>query len=389
MHILNVNSSLDFKTGGGTAERTFQMSRFLAISGMQCSVLTIDTGLDAARINALNPAKVITLPLFIRRFYIPIFNWKHIKSLVEQADIIRLMGHWSVLNTIVYTAARTSHKPYVVCPAGALPLFGRSLWLKRIYNFFIGKKIIKNASAWIAITSAELPHFVQYGIPADQVVVIPNGVSKEDFPLVDVNAFRTAKKLPFKPTILFMGRLNLIKGPDLLLQAFARVKKHLTDYHLVFAGPDEGMMPELIKIAAQESISDRVHFLGFVNGQEKAAAYQMAKLLVVPSRQEAMSIVALEAGICGIPVMLTDQCGFGQIKTISPELEVTADVTGIADGLVKLLNNDNTLEFAAKSFQKLVHENYTWDSIVNNYLELYQKIILTHSENKSTSAGAD
>lgn len=375
MHVLNVNSSLDFKTGGGTAERTFQMSRFLAISGIQCSVLTIDTGLDTTRINALNPAKVIALPLFIRRFYIPIFHWKHIKSLVENADIVHLMGHWSVLNTIAYLAARTTNKPYVVCPAGALPLFGRSIWLKRIYNFFIGKRIINNASAWIAITSAELPHFAQYGIPAERVIVIPNGVSKEDFPLADVKAFRATRKLPSNPIILFMGRLNLIKGPDLLLRAFAHAHKQLSDYHLVFAGPDEGMQSELTNIAAQEKISERVHFLGFVNGHEKAAAYQMANLLVVPSRQEAMSIVALEAGICGIPVMLTDQCGFGEIKTISPELEVTADITGIANGLVKLLNNTKTLELAAVSFQKLVLEKYTWGSIVHNYLGLYEKII--------------
>lgn len=374
MHVLNVNSSLDFKTGGGTAERTFQMSHFLAISGIQCSVLTIDTGLDTARINALNPAKVIALPLLIRRFYIPIFHWKHIKSLVENADIVHLMGHWSVLNTIAYLAARATNKPYVVCPAGALPLFGRSIWLKRIYNFFIGKRIISNASAWIAITSAELPHFARYGISADQVVVIPNGVSQEDFPQVDIATFRTARKLPFKPTVVFMGRLNLIKGPDLLLRAFARAHKHLSDYHLVFAGPDEGMLSELVNIAAQEEISDRVHFIGFVNGHEKAAVYQMANLLVVPSRQEAMSIVALEAGICGIPVMLTDQCGFGEIKTISPELEVTADITGIANGLIKLLNNTNTLEFAA-AFQRLVLEKYTWNSIVHNYLNLYKQII--------------
>ncbi|MEI2635678.1 MAG: glycosyltransferase family 4 protein [Methylotenera sp.] len=379
MNVLNVNSSLDFKTGGGTAERTFQMSRFLAIEGVKCTVLTIDTGLDEARITALKPAEVVAIPLLLRRFYIPRVNWKLIKSLVENADVIHLMGHWSVLNVFVYIALRRAHKPYVVCPAGALPLFGRSRFLKYLYNFVVGKRIISNASAWIAVTSAELPHFESYGIPGSRVTVIPNGVSKEDFPLVDTNDFRRRKGLSDNPIILFMGRLNPIKGPDLLLQAFALVHDRIPDYQLVFAGPDEGMQSDLVDIAKQEGICDRVHFLGFVSGNDKAAAYHMASLLVVSSRQEAMSIVALEAGVCGTPVMLTDQCGFGEIKAIHPSLEVSADIAGIADGLISILREPDLLKRLAISFQELVIEKYTWHSIVQNYLDLYRKILSGYS----------
>lgn len=375
MHVLNVNSSLDFQTGGGTAERTFQMSRFLALQSAQCTVLTLDTGLDESRINALKPAEVVTIPLLLKRFYVPKTRWKLIRSLVDSADVIHLMGHWSVLNALVYIALRRAHKPYAVCPAGALPLFGRSKWLKHLYNFIIGNRIIRNASAWIAVTSAEFPHFESYGIPASKVTVIPNGVCKEDFPLVDLNAFRHSQGLLDKPTILFMGRLNPIKGPDLLLRAFALVHDRIPEYQLVFAGPDEGMQSALVDIAKKEGIIDSVHFLGFVSGNDKSAAYRIADLLVVPSRQEAMSIVALEAGICGTPVMLTDQCGFGEIKSIHADLEVSADIAGIADGLIRLLSQPTALENVAISFQKLVIEKYTWDSIVHNYLNLYENML--------------
>jgi len=161
----------------------------------------------------------------------------------------------------------------------------------------------------------------------------------------------------------------------LLLQAFALVHDRIPDYQLVFAGPDEGMQSDLVDIAKQEGISDRVHFLGFVSGNDKAAAYHMASLLVVPSRQEAMSIVALEAGVCGTPIMLTDQCGFGEIKSIHPGLEVSADITGIADGLISILREPDLLKRLAISFQELVIQKYTWNSIVHNYLDLYRKIL--------------
>lgn len=375
MHVLNVNSSLDFRTGGGTAERTFQMSRFLAIEGVQCTVLTIDTGLDESRILALKPAGVVAVPLLLRRFYVPKVSWKAIRALVDAADVVHLMGHWSVLNALVYVALRRARKPYVVCPAGALPIFGRSRWLKILYNLIVGDRIIHNAAGWIAVTAAEFSHFENYGIQSSNVTVIPNGVSREDFLPVNIEKFRRAKNLPTAPIILFMGRLNPIKGPDLLLRAFASIQERIPDYQLVFAGPDEGMQSALIEMAQQEGIAKRVHFLGFVSGNDKSAAYQLACLLVVPSRQEAMSIVALEAGISGIPVMLTDQCGFGEIKSVDPGLEVPASVAGIADGLIHLLTVPGLLDRVAPSLQNFVSQRYTWHSIVARYLNLYESIL--------------
>ncbi len=375
LKILNVNTTIDLMTGGGTAERTFQMSRFLALKGVKCAVLTINTGLDWSRVHALKPVEVVMVPLIWRRYYIPKISWKTITELVGNADVVHLMGHWSILNALVYVALRRAHKPYVVCPAGALPLFGRSKWFKRLYNFIVGKNIIYNASGWIAVTSAEFPHFESYGIHASKVTVIPNGISKADFPIVDINSFRRSKGLSDKPIILFMGRLNPIKGPDLLLQAFILVSHIISEYHLVFAGPDEGMQSTLVEMTKQGGVIDRVHFLGFISGNDKSAAYHMASLLVVPSRQEAMSIVALEAGVCGIPVLLTDQCGFGEIKSIDSGLEVPANSVDIANGLVQLLSNLEALEKVSFAFEKFVSERYSWDFIVDIYLDLYGSLL--------------
>jgi len=383
MRVLNVNSFLDFKTGGGTAERTFQMSRHLACAGVECTVLTIDTGLDDARISAMKPAVTVVLPLLIRRFFVPIVSWNKLRNLVSNVDIIHLMGHWSLLNALVYIAARIENKPYVVCPAGALPIFGRSRLIKKLYNLIVGNALIRNASGWIAVTAAEFPHFEAYGINAAKVTVIANGVSEADF-LVGISEqeFRSKYKLSDAPIVLFMGRLNPIKGPDLLLQAFGAIQNDIGDYQLVFAGPDEGMQEMLVDLAKQYNITDRVHFLGFINGSDKASAYKAAKLLVVPSRQEAMSIVALEAGVCGTAAMLTDQCGFGEIKAINERLEVEATISGIADGLRYILNQPNMIDGLASTFQTLVLKKYTWNSIVMNYIEMYKTILLSKNAAK-------
>jgi glycosyltransferase involved in cell wall biosynthesis len=377
MKILNVNASLSSGTGGGTAERTFQMSRFLALEGNVCTVLTLDNGLDTARIEALKPARLVAVPLLWRRFHVPRLRWRTIKSLVDEADIVHLMNHWGMLNALVYWAARRTRKPYVVCPAGALPLFGRSQLLKRFYNLIVGQAIIRDAAGWIAVTAAEFVQFESYGVPSDRITVIPNGVSPGDFPPADTAQFRRAKKLPDAPYILFMGRLSPIKGPDLLLQAFASLKERIPDYHLVYAGPDEGMQAGLEEASRLAGIAERVHFLGLVGGRDKGAAYRAARLLAVPSRQEAMSIVVVEAGICGVPALLTDQCGFSEITAIDPGLETPATAEGIAAGLERLLLTPGLLERTAAELQKLVRQKYTWPHIVQQYVNLYRALLST------------
>ena len=375
MNILNVNSSLDLKLGGGTAERTFQMSRFLAQQdSVQCTVLTLDIDANASRIQALLPASNVALPCIWTRFYLPRAGWRTIKRLVADADVIHLMGHWSVLNYLVYVASRRAGKPYVVCPAGALPIFGRSAVLKRLYNFFAGRAIIQNATAWIAVTASELPHFEQYGVAPAKVIVIPNGVNEADFPASDQQEFLKKHRLPDEPVLLFMGRLNPIKGPDLLLQAFMKVSSQLPAFHLVFIGPDGGMLEKLKQMAASAGLAQRVHFLGYVGGIEKSAAYRCARLLVVPSRQEAMSIVAIEAGMCGTPVLLTDQCGFGKVKEVDSRLEVPATAEGLAMGLMQLLGNANALTEITPAWKSFVKQHFTFDVVGPEYLNLYKRI---------------
>lgn len=379
MRLLNVNSSLGLRTGGGTAERTFQMSRFLAKQdGVQCTVLTLDIELDARRIEALAPATLVALPCCWKRFYVPRRGWREIRRLVDEADAIHLMGHWSVLNLLVYLAARRGNKPYAVCPAGALPIFGRSATLKRIYNFIAGFAMIRNAAAWVAVTAAEFPHFEDYGIPRSRVAVIPNGVAEEDFPPTDRKAFLDRHRLPDVPLILFMGRLNPIKGPDLLLRAFCEAKDAFPDVHLVFAGPDGGMLETLKQIAHAGGAAERVHFLGYIAGRDKASAYHAAALLVIPSRQEAMSIVALEAGISGTPVLLTDQCGFDVIAERGGSV-VPASANGIKSGLIEMLSAPANLKARGELLRDFVRTQYLWESVVQSYLVLYERMTGKHA----------
>jgi glycosyltransferase involved in cell wall biosynthesis len=159
------------------------------------------------------------------------------------------------------------------------------------------------------------------------------------------------------------------------LDAFIQVRHKFPDFHLVFAGPNGGMLSELMQAAERAGIFKYVHFLGYVSGNDKSAAYHCAKLLVIPSRQEAMSIVALEAGICATPVLLTDQCGFGDVRLVDSRWEVPATVEGLAQGLSELLGDVTGLAHAAPIWRDFVARRYAWSSIVLEYIEFYKGLV--------------
>jgi len=372
MKVLNVNMIIDPAAGGGTAERTVQMSRYLAGKGVDCTILTTEQGIESVARTMMDNVRIVKLPVLPGRFYIP---RNFLMDVVANADIIHLMNHWTVLNALVYWAARRLHKPYVVCPAGSLAVYGRSRLIKNIYRAVVGDRMIRGANGHIAVTADEVNQFFEYGIPPDRVSVIPNGICEAGEAEGGQSEFRRKFRLNGTPFILFMGRLSPIKGPDLLLQAFCNFRKAFPDIDLVFAGPDEGLLPDLRKLASDSGLAGHVRFIGYINGKDKVQAYRAASLLVVPSRREAMSIVALEAGINGTPVLLTDQCGFDEVARIGGGMVVPATVRGIQEGLGTLLRDLSKLNNMGEKLKAYVFENYLWENIVYKYISLYERIL--------------
>ena len=150
----------------------------------------------------------------------------------------------------------------------------------------------------------------------------------------------------------------------------------MQDFHLVFVGPDDGMLSELKQMVDEYQLNDRIHFIGYLEGADKSNAYHAADLLVIPSRQEAMSIVVLEAGISGTPVLLTDQCGFNVIEKIDGGKVVQPSVKGIELGLIEILRDKDRLNSMGSNLKQYTNENFTWDSIIGKYLTLFGQILM-------------
>lgn len=379
MKMLLVNHLMDPVSGGGTAERTFQIARFLARAGVSCTVLTLDLGITPARRAALGGAALVAAPCLNQRFFIPWISPRRVRDLVAASDVVHLSGHWTLLNAMVYFACKKLRKPYLFCPAGALAPFGRSLRLKSTYERLVGRQLRQSAAACVAVTEAESMDFAACGVPGERIAVIPNGIDIADYQLDDpalaIDSFRRRAGVGDARFVLFLGRLNPIKGPDLLLEAFFGLDERFRDLHLVLAGPDGGMQAELAAMAQTRGMTERVHFAGYVSGAQKVAALRAAQLLAIPSRREAMSIVVLEGGICGCPVLFTDACGLDDIARQEAGTMVPVSVSALTAALAHLLDDNLSRTEAADRLRDIVQQHYLWENQAQRYLTLMNKML--------------
>lgn len=386
MRVLHVNHLLDAVTGGGTAERTYQLARFMAKAGVECTILTLDIGLTVGRRGGLGDVRIHALPCLNERFFIPRVRAGEIRNLVADADIVLLSGNWTILNAVVFRACRRLDKPYLFCPAGALHPFGRSLFIKRLYEIVVVRNLVRSAAACVAVTEAECTEFSSYGVSDDHIEIIPNGIDPDGYqpgnPDEAVSRFRQAAGIGSARYVLFLGRLNPIKGPDLLVDAFCRLDSALSDIHLVMAGPDGGLLAQLKAAAAAQGAASRVHFIGYIGGDEKTAALLGASLLVIPSRREAMSIVVLEGGICRCPVLFTDTCGLDDVARQGAGEMVPVSSIALAEALSRLLRDPTKTSAFAVRLQALVHQKYLWMVQAQRHIALACRLIGTSAKGR-------
>jgi glycosyltransferase involved in cell wall biosynthesis len=373
MRLLAVNHLLDPVSGGGTAERTVQLARALTAAGAQCTVLTLDIGIDRRRAEMGN-IRIIALPCLARRYFVPRVSWRRIKSEVAAAHVVHLMGHWTLLNALVFLAARSAGRPYIVCPAGALPIIGRSRLLKRLYNFLVGDRLIRSASGHIAITPAELPAFAAHGISPARVTVIPNGAPPAAGRPAGCASFLERHGLARRRFVLFLGRLAYVKGPDLLLEAYAGAAGRLAEVDLVYAGPDDGMLAQLEQQVTRLGVGSRVRFTGYAGGEDKACLLHACEFLAIPSRQEAMSIVVLEAGTHAKAVLLTDRCGFDEVEQVGGGRVCPATAGALEASLVEMAADPAALTRMGGRLAAHVASHYTWERAAARHAELFRRV---------------
>lgn len=172
------------------------------------------------------------------------------------------------------------------------------------YRIRAERRIVETADAVVAATEDEVMLLERlYQADAEQIAIIPCGVDVHSFRPHEQEAARGALGLGPEPLVLFVGRLEPLKGLDLLVEALPLLAESAV---LLVVGGDEqarDYVSSLQARAAELGVADRLRFVGAVPHDRLPLYYAAADLCAVPSFYESFGLVALEAMACGTPVV--------------------------------------------------------------------------------------
>jgi glycosyltransferase involved in cell wall biosynthesis len=212
-----------------------------------------------------------------------------------------------------------------------------------------------------------------YEVPDAKMNVIPNGVAPARFqrPL-DVAAVRARYNVGADdPMIVFSGRMEWQKGPDLLMEAMPAVLRAQPDAKLVYVG-DGSMRPGIENRAWHLGVAHAVRFLGRRDEADIAALYQACDVVCVPSRNEPFGIVILEAWSAGKPVIVTDHGGASEIvRHEYSGLHVSPTPDSIAWGISTIFADPSRAKTMGANGREESATRYAWRAIAATTADVY------------------
>jgi len=308
---------------------------------------------------------------------------KLVRDLVNfiQAESIQLVHtHGYKANIYGYLAARRAR---VAAVATCHNWPGKTLRL-RFYSL-LDRLTLRRFDFVGAVSETVLRSLMEFGVPADKIAWIDNGVDVLEFS-------ETKRVLPERPgrskerLVGIVGRLAPEKGIVFLLQAARGIVAAIPQTCFIFAGdgPDR---QRLIELARDMGIEKNTLFPGWLS--DLSEFYASLEILVLPSLNEGMPLAVLEAMSAKKPV-IASRVGAIPKAVIHGEtglLVEPGDVAGLEAAMLRLLQNPTLAnEMGTKGFER-VQDNFSYVQMGKKYLDVYQKFAPGEAETTATSTG--
>ncbi|HYG76104.1 MAG TPA: glycosyltransferase [Planctomycetota bacterium] len=328
MKILHVLSSIDPRLGG-VVEAVRRQSVGLKDAGHSCEVVCTDS--PASKHAADFPVPVYRLgPARGKYGYTPrIMSW--LAANARNYDTAIVHGIWQFHSLASRNAFTRAGVPYFVFTHGMLdPWFKRRFPFKHLKKWlywpWADYRALRDAQA-VLFTSQEECSLAResFWLYRCRERIVSLGITA---PPEKCEAQREAfvarwPEVRGKRVLLFLGRIDVKKGCDDLVEAFAKIAADDLRVHLLMAGPDPSGFGALLRNRCRElGIASRVSWAGMLSGEMKWGAYRCADAFILPSHQENFGFSVVEALACGVPVLISNKINIWR--------EIIADGGGIA-----------------------------------------------------------
>ena len=388
-----VTSSYAPRTGG-VETHVQHVARVLAARGETVEVWAVDQGehlgtrvLDGVTVRYLptpQPSRGARGVLsFAVRWPAAAWRWSRAyRSLRPDVLHVQCFGPNGVYATALGGVTRT---PLVVSSHGETfaddhDALGTSWWMRTWFGTALTRADAVTGCS--TIVTDDLAERFGYG----GAVVVPNGVElgagAADPVAAGAAADPVAAADATEPVLLAVGRVEHVKGFDLLLEAFAA--SPLAERARLTIVGDGSELAELRRRARTLGVEDRVSFPGMLGPDAVAEALAAATVVVVPSRKEAASIVVLEAWRAGRPVVGTVLGGPRTLLTdgVDGLLVDPRDAAALAGAIGSLLDAPELAAALGAAGRREV-ERYAWEAVVDRYDDVYARVLRSRSARRA------
>jgi D-inositol-3-phosphate glycosyltransferase len=245
-------------------------------------------------------------------------------------------------------------------------------------------EVLKHSDHLIAESQASKDHMVQdYGVDPERIEIIPCGVDTSIFHPQDRQQARHRLGLPGGPLLLFIGRLQPLKGIDTLLRCAHDVRQRHDDVQVLIVGGgidtddlhERQERERLHALTRELGLGEHVRFIHAQPQEQLAYYYTAADVLVMPSHYESFGMVVLEAMACGTPVVASHVGGLastvlpGQTGFLAP----VGDVQAFAWSIEQLISTPSLWQSMSEAAYRRA-QAYTWPRIMKRTLQLYREL---------------
>lgn len=241
-------------------------------------------------------------------------------------------------------------------------------WFDKGVSKFIKQKIVNfmnSASAIVVLSEEWVEWMAARGFDRQKLTVIYNSVPMPEAACHPDNG----------NNILFLGRLDDNKSPDVLIRAASRVIDSFPRVGLVFAG--DGSYEQYEALSDELGIRDKCTFLGWVTGDEKEELFEKAAFLCLPSKNEGMPMSILESMAHGVPVIATSVGGIPQVVVNGWNgfLMHVGDVEELSILLEKLLSSPSVRRQLGANGREMATKKFDLECNVRKLDHLYRSIV--------------
>ena len=293
-------------------------------------------------------------------------------------DVVHVMEARGPHNRWAASAAGKAKVPIVWSAYGGLaPGIGARAVYRVLHDAVSDTRgIVRAATALIATTSHEAEVFRSFGADRTRIRQIPLAVNWSEFEtLPPRGAFRAELGLrDDQRLVLFLGRIHMAKGLQVLIPAFAEVARRCADVHLAVVGWDYGYLVTARKMAGELGLGGRISFHDGRPGSARLQVYRDADLFALtPGIYEETTLTSLESCACGTACLVTHQCEIPGLDAADAGRTVTYDVGKVAAAMRSILEGRAERRMGAAA-RILARTSFSTDVVARQHIELFEEV---------------